>query len=138
MCVLALTGCTMTEYGTHSLGTTPFVVPGMNSAEDGWMPRVESDDAYFKWKEKNAQWECRAWVQCRLERSDPHKVTFVDAHGETVRGYVKPQVMARAGKAAKKFCRSLKYGWDLGADPIGEPYVTCTGTPVANDDHEPR
>lgn len=41
-----LAACSLAPLGTHSLGTSPLEIPGLNGSEDGWKPRVGSGDAY--------------------------------------------------------------------------------------------
>lgn len=74
--VLALAvGCV--EHGAHSLEVAPLVVPGLNSAVDGWRPRIKSGDAYHSWKPgpkpkppRTPRWTWMCGATCKCDRGN--------------------------------------------------------------------
>jgi hypothetical protein len=136
-----LAGCEMVQHGTHSLRTTPLVVPGLNSAEDGWRPRIASGDAYhrspYRTKAKSI-WKCQARVECKLYRvfgNENYSYRFVTAYGDT-HEHVDEQMCKRISRAsAISACvnRPFDGTWPL-SKTVGEPIVTCAETPIDPED----
>lgn len=131
-------GCSMTEYNTHSLGTTPLIVPGPwgNTGPGGSRPRPESGDAYHGRSDTATiqrfetmvrrdgrklridGYSCSCSWGCRLKGA-PFR-TGAWGFGATV-----PTAHVRASAAAADKCRSRRFRTNLGLTLKG---VTIDGS----------
>lgn len=121
VCALALTGCAMAEYGTHSLGTTPLVTP-FNSAENGWRPASPRSESYFQsgggYRAKpHSVWECRSWCGCSYFKpagpsgwppASPYRTT-VTTHGEAKTHRVLKIAIKMAELHVINYCQTLNH-----------------------------